>query len=296
MRAAPGAAASDGRLAEALAERTRANARVLRRRGRAARAPVPPHGRALRGAAAGWSRSAARPARAADARHVAVEFVHPVIVGKRALPALGVVGRGRARWSAQAALLARARTTSRSPSAPAAEIGAATRARARARLPDDRVRARPARSGSSRRRATTRPSRQELVETLYHVLWELVHVFFEHRGLLEGREARAGPRHRRVELPLSVPRRAGAATSRRSSRTCAARCSPRRRRSASCASRRWPRTRRSSPRRRPSCARRSTPAASCSRSATAARRPTRWTSSPTSATRRRRWPRGARST
>jgi D-sedoheptulose 7-phosphate isomerase len=32
--------------------------------------------------------------------------------------------------------------------------------------------------------------RQELVETLYHVLWELVHVFFEHRGLLEGREAK----------------------------------------------------------------------------------------------------------
>ena len=35
--------------------------------------------------------------------------------------------------------------------------------------------------------------RQELVETLYHVLWELVHVFFDHRGLLEGREA--GPVH-----------------------------------------------------------------------------------------------------
>jgi D-sedoheptulose 7-phosphate isomerase len=28
---------------------------------------------------------------------------------------------------------------------------------------------------------------QELVETLYHVLWELVHVFLEQRGLLEGR-------------------------------------------------------------------------------------------------------------
>ncbi len=28
---------------------------------------------------------------------------------------------------------------------------------------------------------------QELVETLYHLLWELVHVFFEHRGLLSGR-------------------------------------------------------------------------------------------------------------
>jgi len=32
--------------------------------------------------------------------------------------------------------------------------------------------------------------RQELIETLYHVLWELVHVFFEHRGLLEGRTER----------------------------------------------------------------------------------------------------------
>ena len=32
--------------------------------------------------------------------------------------------------------------------------------------------------------------RQELVETTYHVLWELVHVFFEHRGLLEGRTER----------------------------------------------------------------------------------------------------------
>ncbi len=31
--------------------------------------------------------------------------------------------------------------------------------------------------------------RQELTETAYHVLWELVHVFFEHRGLLEGRRA-----------------------------------------------------------------------------------------------------------
>jgi D-sedoheptulose 7-phosphate isomerase len=31
---------------------------------------------------------------------------------------------------------------------------------------------------------------QELVETAYHVLWELVHVFFEHRGLLQGRRDR----------------------------------------------------------------------------------------------------------
>ncbi len=30
---------------------------------------------------------------------------------------------------------------------------------------------------------------QELVETTYHLLWEHVHVFFEHKGLLEGRTA-----------------------------------------------------------------------------------------------------------
>ena len=32
--------------------------------------------------------------------------------------------------------------------------------------------------------------RQELAESLYHLAWELVHVFFDHRGLLEGRDAR----------------------------------------------------------------------------------------------------------
>ena len=66
--------------------------------------------------------------------------------------------------------------------------------RARARLPDDRLRARaPAPSGSSAPPSDDPCIRQELAETAYHVLWELVHVFFEHRGLLEGREA--GPVH-----------------------------------------------------------------------------------------------------
>ena len=34
------------------------------------------------------------PAERSDARHVAVEFVHPVIVGKRALPAIGLAPEG----------------------------------------------------------------------------------------------------------------------------------------------------------------------------------------------------------
>ena len=35
-----------------------------------------------------------RPAARSDVRHVAVEFVHPVIVGKRALPAIGLAAEG----------------------------------------------------------------------------------------------------------------------------------------------------------------------------------------------------------
>ena len=45
------------------------------------------------------------PAARSDARHVAVEFVHPVIVGKRALPAIGLAGEG-GDLAAQVALLA----------------------------------------------------------------------------------------------------------------------------------------------------------------------------------------------
>ena len=131
------------------------------------------------------------PAARSDVRHVAVEFVHPVIVGKRALPALGLTG----------------------------ESGALTRELALVAEPDDIVIAfgepsdGPELGGRGRRRPRARraltvafaplgaewelepPSddpfvRQELVETTYHVLWELVHVFFEHRGLLEGRTER----------------------------------------------------------------------------------------------------------
>jgi D-sedoheptulose 7-phosphate isomerase len=124
-----------------------------------------------------------------DVHHVAVEFVHPVIVGKRALPALGVVATP-ATLAGRLKLLAG---------------------------PDDMVIAfgEPDENGLAAAVAAGRASgaltvafaplaaewefdpptpdpliRQELVETLYHVLWELVHVFFEHRGLLQGRTER----------------------------------------------------------------------------------------------------------
>jgi len=121
-----------------------------------------------------------------DARHVAVEFVHPVIVGKRALPALALAGEG----------------------------GPLARELALAAEPDDIVMAfeggEPARALLAAREtgcltvAFTRAGAewdfeppagdpfvaQEIAETAYHLLWELVHVFFDHRGLLEGRTAR----------------------------------------------------------------------------------------------------------
>jgi D-sedoheptulose 7-phosphate isomerase len=96
------------------------------------------------------------PSGRSDARHVAVEFVHPVIVGKRALPAIAFES------GADLALMAR---------------------------PDDMVLAFEAEvpEGCFGIRIPRAPSedpfvRQELTETYYHLLWELVHVFFEHGG------------------------------------------------------------------------------------------------------------------
>ncbi len=108
-----------------------------------------------------------------DARHVAVEFVHPVIVGKRALPALAITHEpqqiemlaepddmvmdfdGSCGWS-----------SSKGPERPYLTIGYGGRG---SQWEFDPACADPF-------------VEQELVETHYHLLWELVHVFFEHRG------------------------------------------------------------------------------------------------------------------
>jgi D-sedoheptulose 7-phosphate isomerase len=105
-----------------------------------------------------------------DVAHVAVEFVHPVIVGKRALPALGVE-------PGEIGLLAR-------PADIVLGFGAVEGALAAARARGCLALAFASPAGDPF-------VAQELVETTYHVLWELVHVFFEHRGLLAGRDAHA---------------------------------------------------------------------------------------------------------
>ncbi|MEO7197851.1 MAG: SIS domain-containing protein [Solirubrobacterales bacterium] len=143
----------------------------------------------------------ATPPARSDARHVSVEFVHPVIVGKRALPAIALTAEGGPVERQAAALIeaddiaigfgvgekggegvAGALTA-------AHEVGCMTIA-----FPP------PGATSPSNRSAAewsfTPPGddpyvRQEIVETAYHVLWELVHVFFDHRGLLEGREKKA---------------------------------------------------------------------------------------------------------
>ncbi len=129
------------------------------------------------------------PAARSDARHVAVEFVHPVIVGKRALPALGLAGEG-GDLAAQVGLLARGDDIAIAFGAEDPAVAVAVRvARERGCL----TLAFGQRSGAEHEflPPSEDPSvRQELVETLYHVLWELVHVFFDHSGLLGGRTAR----------------------------------------------------------------------------------------------------------
>jgi len=123
-----------------------------------------------------------------DARHVAVEFVHPVIVGKRALPARALTGthgslREEVELAAEPGDLAIAFGAD-------AQTAAALRAAGRrgcVTIAFDRVGA----EWELEAPLADPFVRQELTETAYHLLWELTHVFFEHRGLLAGSPARS---------------------------------------------------------------------------------------------------------
>ncbi len=116
-----------------------------------------------------------------DARHVAVEFVHPVIVGKRALPAIAVGA------AAELSLLAEPHdiVMTFGEAAGGEELARAI-AQARGRGCVTVAFAPLGAEWTFEPPTADAFIRQELVETAYHVLWELVHVFFEHRGRHEG--------------------------------------------------------------------------------------------------------------
>jgi D-sedoheptulose 7-phosphate isomerase len=142
----------------------------------------------------------ADPASRSDARHVAVEFVHPVIVGKRALPALAFTAEGgpvdiqlELVVDAQDMVIALGASGHASVKRAlwlARERGALTISCGGGGDDDDGGDDSNGAEWSFRPPGENASIDQELVETLYHVLWELVHVFFEHRGLLDGRTER----------------------------------------------------------------------------------------------------------
>jgi D-sedoheptulose 7-phosphate isomerase len=117
-------------------------------------------------------------AAATDAQHVSVEFVHPVIVGKRALPALDV-GPG---FETRLPIILRPEDMVIGFSFPAGDA-AVERALQVAR---ERGALTFALAGKVGDYPFDLPDEnlfvsQEIFEVLYHMLWETVHVYFEHR-------------------------------------------------------------------------------------------------------------------
>ena len=144
-------------------------------------------------------------AAATDAQHVSVEFVHPVIVGKRALPALALTNDSATLSSTarsreddvlfvhQLRVLARSQDIAMGFSLDG-NCTNVVAALSEAKLAGLLTLGLVGGEGGNMRHAGLDfcfvvPSSdpfviQETHETLYHILWELVHIFFEHEGLL----------------------------------------------------------------------------------------------------------------
>jgi len=146
-------------------------------------------------------------AAATDAQHLAVEFVHPVIVGKRAFPALSLTGdvatlTGVASRDGIAEVFARQLRLLADPP----DIALGLSADGNCPMVAGGLRAARelglltvalvggdggavARDGGTKHVFIARDSDPRIVKeihvTTYHVLWELVHVFFEHPGVLK---------------------------------------------------------------------------------------------------------------
>lgn len=146
-----------------------------------------------RGFAGGGTLWCVAPQWASHARHVAVEFVHPVIVGKRALPAVSIDGVAAAeavRLLSRPGDLLLCVSTAADPLArdlvSRADAWGLTSFWLGAGL-------RPGRADGDARAdhvvwlQDTEPAvaaRSGELVLLYHLLWELTHVVFEHPGLL----------------------------------------------------------------------------------------------------------------
>src|SRR4051794_37641300 len=131
---------------------------------------------------------------ATDAQHVSVEFVHPVIVGKRALPALDLSLAFRP-WL-EAILFPDDIVMGFGPPEGDPEVWEALQLAERGQAMTFAL---PGNPGTARLQsrlgdyspgsyfcgaATQHPFlHQEMIEILYHTLWETVHVFFEHHQL-----------------------------------------------------------------------------------------------------------------
>jgi D-sedoheptulose 7-phosphate isomerase len=117
---------------------------------------------------------------ATDAQHVSVEFVHPVIVGKRALPALDLSLLFRP-WL-EVLVQPDDMVMGFGPPEGDSEVWAALES---AQKRQAMTFALPGPQGFY----SVAPSKQdpfihqEMIEILYHTLWESVHVFFEHREM-----------------------------------------------------------------------------------------------------------------
>jgi D-sedoheptulose 7-phosphate isomerase len=143
---------------------------------------------------------------ATDAQHVSVEFVHPVIVGKRALPALALTNDSATlsgmmsgdassmSFARQLNVLARSQDIAMgfSPDGYCANVVEALKVARQLGLLTLGL---TGNDGGQLQQIVPDfcfivPTHDPLViqethETLYHVLWELVHIFFEHEGLLQ---------------------------------------------------------------------------------------------------------------
>jgi D-sedoheptulose 7-phosphate isomerase len=141
-----------------------------------------------------------------DAQHVAVEFVHPVIVGKRALPAISLTSdvatvTGIAARSGMAAVFSHQLRYLTGPAdialglsadgscasvlagmLTARELGLLTIALVGG--DGGAIAACPAVDHVLTTRSADPRIVKEMQVTMYHVLWELVHVFFEQPGVL----------------------------------------------------------------------------------------------------------------